>query len=116
MAEVFADVLGPDHPSCFLSGPSFAGELIRSQPTGMVLAASNLEWARAAAPLFHSPTLRVYLSDDVVGVEMTGALKNVCVICASSHRITPPALGIRVGMIESAVIPQCSFCTSRLAS
>ena len=77
MAEVFADVLGPDHPSCFLSGPSFASELIRSQPTGMVLAASNLDWARAAAPLFHSPTLRVYLSDDVVGVEMTGALKNV---------------------------------------
>lgn len=79
MAEVFSDVLGEDHPACFLSGPSFAGELIQSQPTGMVLAARNLDWARAAAPLFHSPTLRVYLSDDVVGVEMTGALKNVYV-------------------------------------
>jgi glycerol-3-phosphate dehydrogenase (NAD(P)+) len=63
-----------------LSGPSFALEVAKGQPTALV-AASELPDVRDALTLaFHSPTLRVYGSDDVAGVEVGGAVKNVLAI------------------------------------
>ena len=63
-----------------LSGPSFALEVARGQPTALV-AASELPEVREALTLaFHSPTLRVYGSSDVAGVEVGGAVKNVLAI------------------------------------
>ena len=63
-----------------LSGPSFAIEVARGQPTALV-AASAHEWVRERmAAVFHSPSLRVYGNDDIVGVEVGGAVKNVLAI------------------------------------
>ena len=63
-----------------LSGPSFAQEVARGQPTALV-AASTLPAVRALlVQAFHSPSLRIYTSDDVVGVEVGGAVKNVLAI------------------------------------
>ena len=62
------------------SGPSFALEVARGQPTALVAASEHAEVRAALVAAFHSPSLRVYASDDVVGVEVGGAVKNVLAI------------------------------------
>ena len=63
-----------------LSGPSFALEVARGQPTALVAASEQAVVREALVAAFHSPTLRVYASDDLVGVEVGGAVKNVLAI------------------------------------
>jgi len=65
-----------------LSGPSFAHEVARNQPTAITMAAGHLELAQTAAAFFDDTNFRIYLSDDVIGVAMGGALKNVIAISA----------------------------------
>ncbi len=65
-----------------LSGPSFALEVARGQPTALVAASEHAAVRDALVAAFHGPTLRVYASDDVVGVEVGGAVKNVLAIAA----------------------------------
>jgi len=82
MSEVIVQELGPDHPVVVLSGPSFASEVARQLPTA-VLAASNDATAAGIVQIeFRGPYFRIYDSDDVVGVEIGGALKNVIAIAA----------------------------------
>jgi glycerol-3-phosphate dehydrogenase (NAD(P)+) len=66
----------------FLSGPSFAKEVGSNLPTAVVMAARDRHVADEAAQLFHAERFRVYTSDDVPGVELGGALKNVIAIAA----------------------------------
>lgn len=66
----------------FLSGPSFAKELAQGLPTGVVIAAKDKAIRENVMRRFHAPHLRTYGSDDVVGVECGGALKNVIAIAA----------------------------------
>jgi glycerol-3-phosphate dehydrogenase (NAD(P)+) len=63
-----------------LSGPSFALEVGRGQPTALVAASLHEPVREALVAGFHSPTLRVYANDDLVGVEVGGAVKNVLAI------------------------------------
>ena len=63
-----------------LSGPSFAEEVARSQPTALVAASKHAAVRDALVSAFHGPTLRVYANDDIVGVEVGGAVKNVLAI------------------------------------
>jgi glycerol-3-phosphate dehydrogenase (NAD(P)+) len=63
-----------------LSGPSFALEVAKGQPTALVAASELPDVRDALTQAFHSPTLRVYGSSDVVGVEVGGAVKNVLAI------------------------------------
>lgn len=65
-----------------LSGPSLAQEVIRGIPTAIVAASDDSGTANAVQKLFHAPTFRVYTSNDIVGVELGGALKNVIAIAA----------------------------------
>ena len=65
-----------------LSGPSFAKEVARNDPTAVAVASKDQELARAAQAVFSDPTFRVYTNDDMVGVELGGALKNVIAIAA----------------------------------
>ncbi len=65
-----------------LSGPSFAHEVAMDQPTAITMAAATIEQAHVAAAFFDNTNFRIYLSDDVVGVAMGGALKNVIAIAA----------------------------------
>ena len=69
-------------PLAFLSGPSFAKELMQRFPTGVVAASHSQELAAGVQRLFSSTVLRVYTSDDVIGVELAGALKNIYAIAA----------------------------------
>ena len=63
-----------------LSGPSFAQEVARGQPTALVAASEHARVREALVAAFHSATLRVYGNDDIVGVEVGGAVKNVLAI------------------------------------
>ena len=82
MHQVVEDVLGKDIQSAVLSGPSFAKEVAESLPTAVTLASSDMEFAEELAGYFHSDSFRVYASDDVVGVELGGTVKNVLAIAA----------------------------------
>jgi glycerol-3-phosphate dehydrogenase (NAD(P)+) len=63
-----------------ISGPSFAAEVVAHQPTAIVAASSDADAAEAVQNTLKSPTFRVYTSDDVIGVELGGSLKNVMAI------------------------------------
>lgn len=84
MTEVMADVFPASRRRRLgaLSGPSFAREVAAGHPTAVVLASRHLEWARDIQHRLSSPTIRIYTSRDVVGVELAGALKNVIAIAA----------------------------------
>ena len=70
----------PDLIAGGLSGPSFALEVARGQPTALVAASVHEVVRDTLVAAFHSPTLRVYANDDMVGVEVGGAVKNVLAI------------------------------------
>jgi glycerol-3-phosphate dehydrogenase (NAD(P)+) len=86
MAEVVSDVLGPgtDERFTVLSGPSFAREVAAHVPTNVVVASRNAALAMQVQHAFATEWLRVYSSDDPVGVEVGGALKNVIAIAAGA--------------------------------
>ena len=77
--EVQAEA-APDLQAGALSGPSFALEVARSQPTALVAASQHARVRDALVQAFHGSALRVYANDDIVGVEVGGAVKNVLAI------------------------------------
>jgi glycerol-3-phosphate dehydrogenase (NAD(P)+) len=82
ISEVMAQEAGPGRPVVVLSGPSFAAEVARHLPTAVSVASSDSGAAMAVQQQFRSRYFRLYASDDVVGVEIGGALKNVIAIAA----------------------------------
>ena len=85
MTQVIAEVLATHHldlPCGVLSGPSFAPEVASGSPTAITIASSDPSIAARVQQEFAGPTLRLYTNDDVVGVELGGALKNVIAIAA----------------------------------
>lgn len=80
--QVVDEILPPNFPRGVLSGPSFAQEVAHGLPTALVFASTDNEFARQAAHSLHNARLRIYTSNDVVGVEVGGAVKNVLAIAA----------------------------------
>jgi glycerol-3-phosphate dehydrogenase (NAD(P)+) len=86
MSEVLAETMpavGPERLA-FLSGPSFAKEVARGLPTDVAVASADMVAARAVQPLLHAPMFRVYTSDDPIGVQVGGALKNVMAVATGA--------------------------------
>jgi glycerol-3-phosphate dehydrogenase (NAD(P)+) len=77
---VHSEVQG--HPVVGLSGPSFAMEVAKRQPTAVVAASESRDAAEAVQSALSNTTFRVYTHDDVTGVELAGALKNVMAVAA----------------------------------
>lgn len=84
MTEVICSVLGGDESwrVAALSGPSFAKEVARGDPTAVAVASNDGGTCKVVQHEFSDPGLRVYTNDDVVGVELGGALKNTIAIAA----------------------------------
>ena len=80
--EVAAELLPSGAPLGVLSGPTFAAEVARRLPTAVTLAATDAGFAREWADRLANPRFRVYTSDDVAGVQIAGAVKNVLAIAA----------------------------------
>jgi glycerol-3-phosphate dehydrogenase (NAD(P)+) len=76
------EILGESHPLAVISGPSFAAEVAKDLPTAITVASPNADFNQALASALHSPTLRVYTSNDVLGVQIGGTVKNVLAISA----------------------------------
>lgn len=72
----------PRHHVVILSGPSHAEEIARGVPTTLVAASKNRESAEYVQDILMNTDLRVYVNDDVIGVELGGALKNIIAVCA----------------------------------
>jgi len=95
----------PGLPCGVLSGPSFALEVARGQPTALVAASADDALAAVTVEAFHGEALRIYTSSDVVGVEVGGAVKNVLAI----------ATGIVDGMPEAGLNARAALITRGLA-
>jgi len=81
MSTVIGQVL-PEARVAVISGPSFAAEVCQGQPTAVVAAAKDADTSRDAQRVFATSGFRVYSNQDVTGVELAGALKNVIAIAA----------------------------------
>lgn len=80
-SEIIHELLGPVN-AVALSGPSHAEEVARGRPTSLVAASSNAAAAESVQVAFGTPKFRIYTNQDIVGVELSGALKNVIGIAA----------------------------------
>lgn len=95
----------PTCPAAVLSGPSHAEEVAKGIPTGVVIAADSAEIGEMLQDLFMNSKFRVYTSDDKIGTELGGALKNVMAICAGccdgiGHGDNTKAMLITRGLTE----------------
>ena len=80
--EVIAQIVAAGTRYGALSGPSFADEVARGLPAAVTLASTDGEFAQSTAHALHTGRLRVYSSEDLIGVEVGGAVKNVIAIAA----------------------------------
>ena len=80
--EVVAERIAPQISVGLLSGPTFAVEVAAGLPSAITAASADAEFARTLAHLFGTSRFRVYTSDDVIGVEVGGAVKNVLAVAA----------------------------------
>ena len=78
--EVVKEELSPDTPVAVLAGPSFAKEVAANQPTAVSLAGNNESFILDCIERFHNDRFRIYVNDDMIGVQLFGALKNILAI------------------------------------
>jgi glycerol-3-phosphate dehydrogenase (NAD(P)+) len=82
MSDVLEEVTGTKYPAAVLSGPTFALEVARGLPTALTVASTNAVFANDLAARLHGDVMRVYTSDDMLGVQLGGTVKNVLAIAS----------------------------------
>lgn len=102
--QVAAEVLGASRPMAVLSGPTFAKEVAAGLPTAMTIAANDEDFARALATAISGGTFRAYTSDDIIGVEVGGAVKNVLAIGAGMSDGLGFGANARVALINRGLV------------
>lgn len=80
LSELVAHRFGPDFPVTVISGPSFAKEVARFLPTALTIAGNDADYQKDIHQLIHQNNIRAYLSDDLIGVQLCGAVKNILAI------------------------------------
>lgn len=111
MAEVVADVT--DAPVAVLSGPTFAGEVARGLPTAVTLACAEATLGAALVQRLARPAFRPYLSDDVPGAEIGGAVKNVLAIACGVVEGAGLGLNARAALIARGFAEMTRFGLAR---
>lgn len=102
--QVVAEELGADIPVAVLSGPTFAKEVGAQLPTAMTVAANDGEFAADLAEALSGDKFRAYTSDDMIGVEVGGAVKNVLAIGAGMSDGLGFGANARVAMITRGLV------------
>lgn len=102
--QVAQDVLGADRPLAVLSGPTFAREVGRGLPTAMTVAATDPDFAAELARRISNESFRAYTSDDLAGVEVGGAIKNVIAIAAGISDGLGFGANTRVALISRGLV------------
>ena len=104
MADILKKTLGRDRPLAFLSGPSFAREIIEGVATAVVIASDDLDLARDFAFLLSDDKFKCFTSKDVIGVEIGGAVKNVIALGAGMCE----GLGLGTNAMSGLVTRGCN--------
>lgn len=112
MSEVVAEIR-PDAPIAVLSGPTFAHEVAAGLPTAVTLACGDADIARAIAARIARPAFRPYLSDDVIGAEIGGAVKNVLAIACGVADGAGLGLNARASLISRGFAEMTRFGLAR---
>ncbi len=102
--QVAEDVLGADRPMAVLSGPTFAKEVAAGLPTAMTIAANDSEFASDLASEISGENFRAYTADDMIGVEVGGAVKNVMAIGAGLSDGLGFGANTRVALINRGLV------------
>lgn len=102
--DVARDVLGEKLPLAVLSGPTFAREVGAGLPTAMTIAATDPEFGHALAERISNRQFRAYTSDDIIGVEVGGAVKNVIAIAAGISDGLGFGANTRIALISRGLI------------
>ncbi len=80
LSELVAKYWGESFPVAVIAGPSFANEVAKHLPTALAVAGNNTTYVQTIRDMFFQKTMRTYLSDDLLGVQLCGAMKNVLAI------------------------------------
>lgn len=80
--QVLIEQLGPQQVFAILSGPSFAAEVARNLPTAVTIASKDQQFSQDLLAAFHAENFRVYLSTDIIGVQVGGVIKNILAVAA----------------------------------
>lgn len=104
MCDVLPELLQNERKYAYLSGPSFAQEIIQGLPAAVVVASSNHVFANSLADMLSSPSFKVFTSKDTVGLEVAGAIKNVIAIAAGMS----DGLGLGTNSMAALVTRGCS--------
>ncbi len=102
--QVAEDILGPDRPMAVLSGPTFAKEVAAGLPTAMTIAANDADFASDLAEELSGDNFRAYTGDDMIGVEVGGAVKNVLAIAAGLSDGLGFGANTRVALINRGLV------------
>lgn len=104
MCELLPELLGTERRYAYLSGPSFAAEMMQGLPTAVVIASKNRPFAQGLGDMLSSPSFKVFTSSDTVGLEVAGAIKNVIAIAAGMSE----GLGLGTNSMAALVTRGCS--------
>lgn len=102
--QVAAEVLGSERSMAVLSGPTFAKEVGEGLPTAMTIAANDNDFAAALAKALSSGNFRAYTSNDMIGVEVGGAVKNVLAIAAGMSDGLGFGANTRIALITRGLV------------
>ncbi len=102
--QVAEDILGPDRPMAVLSGPTFAKEVAAGLPTAMTVAANDNEFASDVAEEISGENFRAYTAQDMIGVEVGGAVKNVLAIAAGLSDGLGFGANTRIALINRGLV------------
>ncbi len=102
--QIIADVVGDAFPVMTLSGPCIAGEIAAGLPTAAVVASAEGAAAERLQATISSPLFRVYTNDDVVGVELGGAVKNVIAIAAGINDGMNMGCNAKAGLVTRGIV------------
>ena len=107
LQEIYEEFV-PKENLGFISGPSFAAEVIKDLPTALVINATNQEYYDSFAPFF-PPFIKTYFSDDIVGAEIAGAYKNVLAIASGICKGLNLGLNAQASLISRGLVEMERF-------
>lgn len=104
MCDLLPNMLGEQRKYAYLSGPSFAAEMMQGLPTAVVIASSHRPFAQSLGDMLSAPSFKVFTSSDTIGLEVAGAIKNVIAIAAGMSE----GLGLGTNSMAALVTRGCS--------
>lgn len=110
--EVVEEELGPQQIYAILAGPSFAAEVAKQLPTAVTIATKNEKFGLDLLQYFHSETFRVYLSNDVIGVQVGGVIKNILAVAAGLSDGLGYGANARAALITRGLVEMLRFGTA----